>query len=109
MTARTLVFQPPGQHPAAPAERLTASPEPASLSRPKAFATGRPTLAVAAACSVARVLPSRRTHQQHEAHCPVGDEAGRVDWPTSGMAALGTWPNDETATDETARLAGPKS
>jgi len=114
VTATPPVFRHPGPRPAALAERLAAnldaaaSLEPASQARTAALAAGWPTLAIAAASSIACLLTSRRTDQRHETHCPVVDEAARVDWPASGMAVLGTWAHDATATDETARLAGPR-
>ena len=114
MTAKTPVVWHPGPRPAALAERLALSLdaaarlEPASRARTMAFAAGRPALAVAAASSIACPLTPRRTDQRREACCPVVDAAAVVDGPASGMAALGTWPHDKTATDEASRLAGPR-
>ena len=114
MTAKTPVFRHPGPRPAALAERLAASLdaaarlEPASRAPTTAFAVARPTLAIAAASSIACPLTSRHTDPRREARCPVVDEAARVDGPASGMAALGIWAHDETANDKTPRLAGPR-
>ena len=114
MTATTPVVWHFGPRSGALAERLTAGPsaaatlEPARSARATAFANGRPILAIAAARSVALGLTSTPTDRRHEVRVSVVDEAARVDWPASSTATLGTWPPDATATDKTARSAGPK-